>query len=102
MTGNVGTTKGQHTMAPAAVTVTKTLTLSSSTRFEFNFNDTLLFPNLGIVAAKYSITIKGAGFAQHALRPADGLKIAVETDKPVDATVVITATQGTFSAGNNW
>ena len=66
-------------------------------------SDVLVFPSLGIVNARYSMQINSKGvFAQHAMRQPEGLTIAVETNKPVDATVVVTVTQGHFSVGNSW
>ena len=99
MNGNVGNVK----MAARAVRSTRTVELEGARRFHVDFSKDLVFPNLPIVTAMYSIAIAGQGvFARHAMRPPVGLAVSVETDVPVDASVTVSVSQSNYSAGNGF
>lgn len=98
MNGNVGNNK----MSARAVKSTRTVSHESAQKFQADFSRELVFPNLPIVSATYSIAISGDAFVRHAMRPPVGLTVSVETDAPVDASVTVSVSQSNYTAGNGF
>lgn len=79
-----------------ATTVQRSITKNAATRWDFDFSDALVFPNIEQVT--YSVTSDSTIFFQHLARSPKGATVVVETSAPVNATIVVIASQATAPA----
>lgn len=70
----------------------KALHQGQATRWELDFSDVLLLPSIDDLS--YSLVLDDSSLVRHAARKPQGTTVVIETDSPVDATVVVEAWQG--------